>query len=82
MQLTEQDDFQVVLPQALLGDITVNKPALEDDMKSITICVWLQKNGSAVEIKYVTQSDGCEEITALGILFNNSITITILGNEW
>ena len=77
-----EDDFQVVLPQALLGNITVNKPALEDDMKSITICVWLQKNGSAVDIKYTTQSDGCEEITGLGILLNDSITITILGNEW
>lgn len=82
MQFTEQDDFQVILPQVSFGNITVNKPTFESHLMALTVCVWLQRNGSTVEIKYVTKSDGCDEINALGILFNSSITITILGNEW
>ena len=80
---TEGSDFQVILPQAIFGNITVDKVEIENDLKAVTACAWVQTNGPAVEIKYTTKSDSCGETTALGIrIFNNTITITVLGNDW
>lgn len=80
---TERSDFIVILPQVIFGNITVHKVAVENDLKAATACAWIQANGSAVEIKYTTKSDSCGETTALRmLLFNNSVTITVLGNDW
>ena len=80
---TEEKDFQVILPQSIFGNITLHKVAIENELKAVTACAWVQTNGSSVEIKYSTKSDSCGETTALAIrLFNDSITITVLGNDW
>ncbi|XP_020625530.1 uncharacterized protein LOC110062928 [Orbicella faveolata] len=79
----EKSDFQVILPQSIFGNITVHEVAIENDLKAVTACAWVQTNVSTVEIKYMTKSESCGETTALGIrFFNNSITITVLGNDW
>lgn len=82
IEFTEQDDFEVILPLAMFGNITVSLGAAENDLKSVTVCAWVQTNGSTVEIKYSTKSASCGETTALGIHISNTITITILGNDW
>ena len=80
---TENKDYQVILPQSIFGNITLHKVAIENELKAVTACAWVQTNGSSVEIKYSTKSDSCGETTALAIrFFNNSITITVLGNDW
>ena len=80
---TEKNDFQVILPQSIFGNITLHKVAIENELKAVTACAWVQTNASSVEIKYSTKSDSCGETTALAIrFFNNSITITVLGNDW
>ena len=80
---TERSDFIVILPQVIFGNITVHNVGVENDLKAVTACAWIQTNGSAVEIKYTTKSDSCGETTALRmLLFNNSVTITVLGNDW
>lgn len=80
---TERSDFIVILPQVMFGNITVHKVAVENDLKAVTACAWIQTNGSAIEIKYTTKSDSCGETTALRmLLFNKSVTITVLGNDW
>lgn len=80
---TEEKDFQVILPQSIFGNITLHKAPIENELKAVTACAWVQTNGSLVEIKYLTKLDSCGEITALGIrFFNNSVTITVLGNDW
>ena len=61
----------------------MHKVAIENDLNAVTACAWVQTNGSTVEIKYTTKSESCGETTALGIrFFNNSITVTVLGNDW
>lgn len=61
----------------------MHEVVIENDLKAVTACAWVQTNVSTVEIKYMTKSESCGETTALGIrFFNNSITITVLGNDW
>ena len=61
----------------------MHKVPIENELRAVTACAWVQSNGSSVEIKYLTNLDSCGETTALGIrFFNNSITITVLGNDW
>lgn len=79
----ENKDFQVILPQSRFGNITLHKVPIENELTAVTACAWVQTNESSVEIKYLTKLDSCGETTALGIRFsNNSITITVLGNDW
>ena len=47
----EKDEFIVILPLAEFGNISVPVP-LVNDLKAVTVCVWLQTNQSVVDITY------------------------------
>ena len=77
----EKDEFIVILPLAEFGNISV-PIALENDLKAITVCVWLQTNQSVVDITYWTKLADCPEESALGINLNSTITVTVLEEKW
>ena len=76
----DQDSFEVLLPLAVFENITINN-AIDRNLDAVTICAWLQRNRSAIEIKYSTKL-GCEQTLALGIHVWTTIVVNILGNEW
>ena len=47
---TEEKDFQVILPQSIFGNITLHKVAIENELKAVTACAWVQTNGSSDKI--------------------------------
>ena len=81
MTSEKKDEFVVILPLFQFGNITV-PIVFENDLKAVTVCVWLQTNQSIVDITYWTKLADCPEKPALGIHFNSTITGTVLKQKW